>query len=121
MGVAIDFLLSIDHIGSQKHLKMLTDYLTQLLRKRSNITVYGDPIERAGIVSFNMKGCHSHDVATFLANDGIAVRAGTHCVQPLMTLLSVPGTVRVSLAVYNTIQDIDDLMTSINKIEKWIF
>lgn len=121
MGVAIDFLLSIDHVGAQKHLKMLTDYLTQSLRECSNIMVYGDPIDRSGIVSFNMNGCHPHDVATFLANDGIAVRAGTHCAQPLMELLSVPGTVRVSLAIYNTIQDIDDLMTSIDKVQKWLF
>lgn len=120
MGAAIDFLSNIDHISAQKHLKILTEYLIKSLRKRDNITVYGDPTERAGIVSFNMKGCHPHDVATFLENDGIAVRAGTHCAQPLMTLLLVSGTVRVSLAMYNTIQDIDDLMTSIDKIQKWM-
>ena len=71
---------------------------------------------RAGVISFNIKGVHAHDVATILDEQGIAIRAGHHCAGPLMERLGVPATCRVSFGMYNTVEEIDMLITALKEI-----
>ncbi|MBT1278326.1 aminotransferase class V-fold PLP-dependent enzyme, partial [Thermoanaerobacter sp. AC272] len=72
-----------------------------------------------GIISFNVEGVHPHDVATILDEEGIAVRSGHHCCQPLMRYLGVPATVRASFYLYNDFDDIDALVEGLKKVRKW--
>jgi cysteine desulfurase/selenocysteine lyase len=113
LGEAITFLESIDWKGAENYLNGLTQYAGKKLMEISSLQIYGTPKIRHGIFSFNLKGIHPHDVATFLAHRGIAVRAGTHCAQPLMNILGVPGTVRISLSLYNTKAEIDAATTAL--------
>ena len=73
------------------------------------------PEDRVGIVSFNLRGVHPHDLAAFLDQRGIAVRAGNHCAQPLMTALRTPGIVRASFALYNTLDEVDVLARALHE------
>jgi cysteine desulfurase/selenocysteine lyase len=77
------------------------------------LRIIGEPRERAAILSFVVEGVHPHDVGTLLDREGIAVRAGHHCCQPLMARLGLPATVRASLALYNTRDEIDALATAV--------
>ncbi|MDR1401760.1 MAG: cysteine desulfurase [Puniceicoccales bacterium] len=106
-GAAIDFLETIDWKVAGAHLFDLTQRLDAKLKEISGIKIYGNPRRREGIFSFNLNGIHCHDVAAYLGSKGIAVRAGTHCVQPLMQFLGIPGTVRISMAIYSTPEEID--------------
>ena len=106
LGEAIDFLVDIgmEHIAAHEH--KLAEYALERLANIKGIDVYG-PNERAGLVTFNLEGVHPHDVATALDADGIAIRAGHHCAQPLMKWLNVTATARASFYLYNTKEDID--------------
>jgi cysteine desulfurase/selenocysteine lyase len=110
LGESINFLETVDMPSAQAHLHELTAYLANNLRQIPGTTIYGNPRERSGALAFNLRGIHSHDVATYLASEGIAVRAGTHCAQPLMQILKTSGTVRISLCLYNTKEEIDATM-----------
>src|SRR5690606_29985880 len=95
----------------------LTSYLVESLNT-AGIKIVGNPKKRSSLVSFLVDDVHPHDVATLLDNEGIAVRAGHHCAQPLMRYLNVHATVRASLGWYNDRQDIDRLMAGIEKVRK---
>ena len=99
----------------------LQKYALEKLANIKSIEFYGpkDPNQRCGVVSFNLKGIHPHDVATFLDADGIAVRAGHHCAQPLMDWLGVSATLRASFYFYNTYEEIDKLVDSLKKVEEF--
>ena len=101
--------------------KDLQKYALEKLANIKSIKIYGpkDPDQRCGVVSFNLKGIHPHDVATFLDADGIAVRAGHHCAQPLMDWLGVSATLRASFYFYNTYEEIDKLVDSLKKVEEF--
>ena len=81
------------------------------------MTLYG-PEDSAGIVSFNVEGVHAHDVATILDDEGVAVRAGHHCAQPLMALLGVPATARASFAAHSDASDIEALVRGLAKVKR---
>lgn len=106
LGAAIDFLeeIGLDHI--EKHEHELADYAIERMSEIEGITIYG-PKHRAGIVTFNIDDVHPHDVATVLDAEGIAVRAGHHCAQPLMKWLNASSTARASFYLYNTKDEID--------------
>ncbi|MDR1413464.1 MAG: cysteine desulfurase [Puniceicoccales bacterium] len=106
-GAAIDFLSAIDWQPAHEYLAGLAEYLRGRLQEIPGIKIYGNSECRKGIFSFNLSGIHCHDVAMYLGNEGIAVRAGTHCAQPLMHILKTPGTVRISISLYNTSEEID--------------
>jgi len=105
-GKAIEFMESLDFDEIQKHDENLVKYARNKLSSFPGLRLYG-PDNSAGIVSFNVDGVHPHDVASILNESGVAVRAGHHCAQPLMHLLQVPATTRMSFSVYNTEADID--------------
>ncbi|WP_243299172.1 cysteine desulfurase [Bacillus litorisediminis] len=112
LGAAIDFLeeVGLDNIAEHEH--SLTEYAMHKMSQIEGITIYGprDPLKRSGLVTFNIKDVHPHDVATVLDAEGIAVRAGHHCAQVLMKWLNVSATARASFYLYNTKDDIDKLV-----------
>jgi cysteine desulfurase/selenocysteine lyase len=116
---AIEFLEKIGMNNVLKHEKRLAEYCMQELSKISKARIYGPKIsEKSGIVSFNIQGIHSHDIATVLNKEGIAVRAGHHCAQPLMRELNINNSVRASFYVYNSIEEINALINAIKKAIK---
>ncbi|KYG33563.1 cysteine desulfurase [Alkalihalobacillus trypoxylicola] len=118
LGAAIDFLNEIGLDQIERHEKELAHYAMERLSDIDGLTIYG-PKERAGVVTFNLDDVHPHDVATVLDTDGIAVRAGHHCAQPLMKWLDVTATARASFYLYNTKADVDALATGLVKTKEY--
>ncbi|BAL61781.1 SufS subfamily cysteine desulfurase [Melissococcus plutonius DAT561] len=115
LGAAIDYLTEIKLSEIQEHEAMLVDYLLPKLQAIDGITIYGpkNTKDHTNVISFNLEGLHPHDVATALDMEGIAVRAGHHCAQPLMNYLNVSAMVRASFYFYNTKEDADRLIEAI--------
>ncbi|MFC4323536.1 cysteine desulfurase [Litchfieldia salsa] len=109
LGAAIDFLEEIGLDNIEKHEHELAQYAMDRMLEIEGLTIYG-PKKRAGLVTFNIADVHPHDVATVLDAEGIAVRAGHHCAQPLMKWLEVSATARASFYLYNTKEEIDKLV-----------
>jgi len=118
LGAAIDFLeqIGLDNIAAHEH--KLAQYALEQMSTIEGLTIYG-PKERAGLVTFNIDDVHPHDVATVLDAEGIAVRAGHHCAQPLMKWLNVSATARASFYLYNTEEDIDKLVAALKKTKEY--
>ncbi len=112
LGAAIDFLEEIGLDEIERHEHELAGYAMEKMSSMDGLTIYGprDPDKRAGIVTFNLDNVHPHDLATVLDMNGIAVRAGHHCAQPLMKWLECSATARASFYVYNTEEDVDRLV-----------
>ena len=121
LGAAIDYLQSLDFELIQKHEQELTSYVLAKLKNVSGLTIYGPQKSngRIGVISFNLKNIHPHDLATALDLNGIEVRAGHHCAQPLMASLDTESTVRASLSIYNTKDDIDKLVSSLHEAKEF--
>ncbi|WP_138418519.1 cysteine desulfurase [Aquibacillus sediminis] len=118
LGAAIDFLNEVGLENIEAHEERLAAYAMEKLHTMDGITIFG-PEERAGLVTFNLDDVHPHDTATVLDADGIAVRAGHHCAQPLMRWLDVTATARASFYLYNTEEDIDRLVDGLNKTKEY--
>jgi cysteine desulfurase/selenocysteine lyase len=118
LGAAIDFLeqIGLDQIEAYEH--KLAQYALDQLSQVEGLTIYG-PKHRAGLVTFNIEDVHPHDVATVLDAEGIAVRAGHHCAQPLMKWLKVSATARASFYLYNTEEEIEKLVSGIIKTKEY--
>ena len=116
LGAAIDYItdLGLDRIGAYEH--QLLEYGTELLSGLSNIRMIGTAKEKSGILSFVMEGVHPHDIGTILDTEGIAVRTGHHCAQPVMERFGIAATARASLAFYNTKEEIDALVKGIDQV-----
>ena len=121
LGAAIDFLEGIGMDQIEQHEHKLAAYAIEKLSEVEGLTIYGtkDPEKRAGVVTFNINDVHPHDVATVLDADGIAVRAGHHCAQPLMKWLDVSSTARASFYLYNTEEEIDKLVSGLVKTKEY--
>ncbi|OIU66940.1 cysteine desulfurase [Rossellomorea aquimaris] len=121
LSAAIDFLedIGLDNIEAYEH--KLAAYALDKMNNVEGMTIYGpkDPGQRAGLVTFNIDDVHPHDLATVLDADGIAVRAGHHCAQPLMKWLNVSSTARASFYLYNTEEDIDKLVAGLVKTKEF--
>ena len=120
MGAAVEYLDGLDMEAVLDH---ETDVATYAIEQLTAIgaKVYGptDPSERGGVVSFNLDEVHPHDMATILDQEGICIRAGHHCAQPLMRKLGVPATARASFYIYNTRDDVDALIAALDKAKGW--
>lgn len=121
LAAAIDFLEDIGLNEIEKHEHELAAYAMDKMTSIEGLTIYGpaDPSKRAGIVTFNLDEVHPHDVATVLDMNGIAVRAGHHCAQPLMKWLQVTATARASFYLYNTEEDIDRLVAGLRAAKEY--
>jgi cysteine desulfurase/selenocysteine lyase len=115
LGAAIDFIKEIGIDAIHAHEKFLHDYVIDKLSDIKNVEIYGSSERKAGAISFNVKGVHPFDVGTLLDKMGVCVRTGHHCTQPLMAHLDIQGTIRVSFAVYNNVEDADIFIKSLNK------
>ena len=118
LGAAIDYLdgLGIDAIFQYEH--QLLEYGTARLSEIPGLRLIGTAREKASVLSFVIEGIHPHDIGTILDKQGIAVRTGHHCAQPVMDFFHVPATTRASLAVYNTAAEIDKLVAGIYKVKE---
>ncbi|MGE3105117.1 MAG: cysteine desulfurase [Lysobacterales bacterium] len=118
LGAAIDWLngLGMANIAAREH--ALTDYMLAALAGIRGLRLYGQARERASVFSFLIDGVHAHDLATLLDHQGIAVRSGHHCAHPLMNYYGVAATSRVSLAFYNTFEEIDAFVAAVDKVRK---
>jgi cysteine desulfurase/selenocysteine lyase len=117
LGAAIDYVGSIGKARMHAHEAELSQYAHQRLREINSLRIFGAAREKGAIVSFEMKGAHPHDVATIIDRSGVAVRAGTHCVMPLLARFGVSATCRASFAMYNTKSEIDRLAEALIKAQ----
>ena len=109
LGAALDYMMQVGRHNIAVHEASLLAYATQRLQEMNSITIYGTARDKGAILSFSMKGAHPHDVSTVIDRYGVAVRAGTHCTQPLLARYGVTATCRASFAMYNTAEDVDRL------------
>ena len=117
LGTAVDYLNELGMEDVHRHEVELVTYALGELRKIDGLRVFGpaDPAKRGGVVSFWMDDLHPHDLATIVDTEGVAIRAGHHCAQPLMRVLGVPATSRASFYIYNTNEDVDALVAALGK------
>lgn len=116
----IDFINSIGKPAIRKHEEMLLEYATAQLKDISGLRIIGDVKNKVSVISFIIDGVHPQDLAILLDNQGVAVRTGHHCAQPLMHRLGIVGTTRASFAAYNTLEEIDVLTQALNKSLKML-
>jgi cysteine desulfurase/selenocysteine lyase len=118
LGAAIDYLNSLGLENIAAYEEELLDYATRAISKIPGVHIIGTAKEKSAVISFVMEGIHPHDVGTVLDQEGIAVRTGHHCAQPVMQRFGVPATTRASLAFYNTKAEIDALAAGIRKVKE---
>jgi len=116
LGAAIDYLGSLDHDGRAAHEDDLLAYATAGLESVPGLRILGRARRKTAVVSFVLGDIHPHDIGTILDREGIAVRAGHHCAQPLMDRFGVPATARASFAFYNTRDEADALVAAVRKV-----
>ncbi len=117
LGSAIDYIEDIGYGKIQEIENELVSYARERLSKLDYLTLYMTPNKEkhSSVISFNINGVHPHDVASILDSEGVCVRSGNHCAQPLMRYLGIDSTCRISLYIYNTKEDIDRLIAALDK------
>jgi cysteine desulfurase/selenocysteine lyase len=118
LGAAIDYVNSIGKARIRAHESAVSAYAHERLREINSIRIFGSAKDKGPIVSFEMKGAHPHDVATIIDRAGVAVRAGTHCVMPLLARYGVTATCRASFGLYNTRDEVDSLARALAKAQE---
>jgi cysteine desulfurase/selenocysteine lyase len=118
LAAAIDYVNSIGRAEIAAYEDDVLRYATELLSEIDGVRLIGTAREKVGVLSFVMDAAHPHDIGTILDAEGVAVRAGHHCAQPLMNYYQVPATVRASLAFYNTHEEMDALAAGIRKVQE---
>jgi cysteine desulfurase/selenocysteine lyase len=118
LGAAIEYLNSLGLEQIEQHEAGLLNYATQAVSAIPGVRLVGTAKEKAGVLSFVMDEIHPHDIGTILDSEGIAVRTGHHCAQPVMQRFNIPATARASFGLYNTRQEIDALVAGIHKVQK---
>jgi cysteine desulfurase/selenocysteine lyase len=116
LGAAVDYLSRVGLTATMEHERRMLAYALDRLRGIRGLSFVGAPPERIGVISFTVDGVHPHDVATIVNANGVAVRAGHHCAQPLMRRYGVPATVRASFALYNNQDDVDALVEGLDRV-----
>ena len=118
LGAAIDYITTIDIDRIAAHETDLLDYATDQLNRMPGVRLIGTAEKKAAVLSFALDGVHPHDVGSLLNDDGVAIRTGHHCAQPVMQRFKVPATSRASFAFYNTMAEVDALVASIGRVQK---
>jgi cysteine desulfurase/selenocysteine lyase len=116
LGAAIDYIQSIGSKKIGEYEQKLMQHGTATLESIAGLRIIGTAKEKAGAISFVIDNIHPHDIGTMLDQQGIAIRTGHHCAQPLMEFFGVPATARASFGVYNTLEDIDALASALKHI-----
>jgi cysteine desulfurase/selenocysteine lyase len=118
LGAAIDYLEGIGMEAINAYEQELLIYAMQAVDAIPGVRIFGTAREKAGVISFSLEGVHPHDIATILDQEGIAIRTGHHCAQPVMERFGVPAMARASVAFYNTREEIDALVAGIHKVKE---
>jgi len=118
LGAAVDYVSQIGMDNIRAHEQDILAYAHQRLSAVKGLHLIGTAAGKSGVVSFTMDSAHPHDISTIIDNDGVAIRAGHHCAQPLMDFLDVPSTARASVGVYTTKQEFDVLATALEKVNR---
>jgi cysteine desulfurase/selenocysteine lyase len=118
LGAALDWLTAIGLDAVAAHEHELLDYATAQLSEIPGLAIMGRARDKAALVAFTMQGIHPHDIGTILDREGVAIRAGHHCAQPVMQRYGVPATARASFAVYNTRDEVDVLVKALWKVKE---
>ena len=118
LGAAVDFIRSVGFEAIAGHERRLLDYATDRLSAVPGLRLIGTAREKVSILSFILDGVHAHDIGTIVDTEGVAIRTGHHCTQPVMARFNVPATARASLAMYNTVEEIDQLVTALTKVRE---
>jgi cysteine desulfurase/selenocysteine lyase len=118
LGAAIEYLNQLGIENIEKHEAELLDYATAEVEQIPGVSVVGTAREKAGVLSFVMGDIHPHDIGTILDSEGVAVRTGHHCAQPVMQRYGIPATVRASFGLYNTREEVDALVRGIRKVKE---
>lgn len=116
LGVAIDYVQALGLDAIEAYENKLLHYATQKLLELPEVTILGTAPEKAAIISFQVKGVHPHDIGTILDREGVALRAGHHCAQPVMERFRVPATARVSFSFYNTCAEVDTMINAVKTV-----
>jgi cysteine desulfurase/selenocysteine lyase len=116
LGAAVDYLTGVGMVALAEHEHRVLEYATQEALAVPGLKLIGTAASKAGVLSFNLDGIHPHDVGSLVDRDGVAIRTGHHCAQPVMEHFKVPATCRASLALYNDRDDIDALMASLKNV-----
>jgi len=118
LGAAIDYLSGIDRDAALRHEDAVLAYATDQVRQIPGARIVGEAKHKTGVLSFVLDGVHPHDAGTILDQQGVAVRTGQHCAQPVMDRFCIPATIRASLGIYNTREDIDALVSGLHKVRE---
>ncbi len=119
-GTALDYINKIGLDSIANYESELLDYATKRLMEIEGVKIYGDNNSKTSVISFNLKDLHHYDIGSIIDNEGIAVRTGHHCAQPIMDYYKISGTIRISLSFYNTKQEIDSLIDAIIQAKKML-
>lgn len=115
---ALNYLEKVGMDNIKAHESELLNYVIEKLHTVEGIHIYADGAEKAGVVSFNIKDIHPYDAGTIMDKFGIALRTGNHCAQPVMDSFQIPGTLRASFGLYNTKEEVDQLIKAIEKVQQ---
>jgi len=118
LGAAVDYLTGVGMDAIAAHERALLDYATTQLKAMPGVRIIGTAADKAAVLSFTLEGIHPHDVGTLLNQEGVAVRTGHHCAQPVMQRFKLPATTRASFAFYNTLAEVDALAAGIRSVQK---
>lgn len=116
LGAAVDYINALDFNAAAAYEHELLEYATRRLSDIPGVTIIGTAADKASVLSFTIEGVHPHDIGTILDQEGIAIRAGHHCAQPVMQFFEVPATARASFAFYNTREEVDKLADAVQKV-----
>ena len=117
-GAAVDYLTAVDRVAAQAHEDAVLAYATERVREIPGVRIIGEARHKTGVLSFLLDGVHPHDAGTILDNEGVAVRTGQHCAQPIMDRYGITATIRASLGIYNTREEIDALMRALQRVRE---
>ena len=120
LGAAIDYMNDLNHDAVINYENSLLHYGTEALKAVEGVRIIGEAVHKVPVISFNINGIHPYDVGFILDKQGIAVRTGHHCAQPVMDFFKVPGTIRASFAFYNTTQEIDSMIDALHLAKKML-
>jgi cysteine desulfurase/selenocysteine lyase len=115
-GAAVDYLMGIDRAAALAHEDDVLAYMTSRVRQIPGTRIFGEAKHKTGVLSFLLEGVHPHDAGTILDDEGVAVRTGQHCAQPVMDRYGIPATIRASLAIYNTREEVDVLVRALDRV-----
>jgi cysteine desulfurase/selenocysteine lyase len=118
LAAALAFIADLGFDAIQAHEASLLKYATDAIEALPGVTIVGTAPEKASVISFVMDGIHPHDIGTIVDREGVAIRTGHHCAQPVMDRFGIPATARASLAMYNTTQDVDALTRALERVQK---